>query len=275
MKPSWTAQGAVAQRAVLTRRGVLDDPWAQGMLTGPMAIVSRLGGIAPRVALRRAVTLAGFAGLELWIDDRLGRALDEGVHQVAVVGAGLDARAWRLGRDGVVFFELDHAASQRAKVEVAPGPGVRWVTADLRREDASSSLIGAGLRIDAPALVVVQSVTMYLTEATVRRQLERLADDLGPGSRLLVNFQPSSPPPTARTRRQLRLQRLARAGSGEGFTFTADPGAAQALVESTGWAVTERTGGRSAARALVPASAGLPVDAVDESKTLIAGRLAP
>ena len=61
------------QRAVLTDMGVLDDPFARGMLGPSMAatgwVVSRLGD---RVSTRSA-TLAGFGARVLWIDTRSAR----------------------------------------------------------------------------------------------------------------------------------------------------------------------------------------------------------
>ncbi|MBA2625656.1 MAG: class I SAM-dependent methyltransferase [Acidimicrobiia bacterium] len=54
-----------------------------------------------------------------------GQALDAGIEQVAVIGAGYDRRAWRFHRDGVQFFELDHGATQQDKARRAPGRGRR------------------------------------------------------------------------------------------------------------------------------------------------------
>jgi methyltransferase (TIGR00027 family) len=174
-----------------------------------------------------------------------------------------------LRRDGVQFFEVDHAASQQQKTGVAPGPGPTHVEADLRTGSAAGALAAEGLDASQPVFFILQSVTMYLTEEIVRRQLAQLAQAAAGGSLLAVSFLPASPPSTAQTRRQLRLQRLVRRGRGEGFTFGVDPDEAVALVEDAGWAVRERTSFREAARSLVPDTAGLPVHAIDERKSLV------
>ena len=75
----------------------------------------------------------------------------------------------------------------------------------------------------------------------------------------------------ARNHRQLLVQRLARVGSDEGFELTINRPDAVALVDASGWVVTEQTGMRGAARAitsraLVPPDSGLPVDAIDHNR---------
>ena len=120
MKRSWTAQGAAAQRALLTRIDVVDDAMATSMLTPGLRWTTAVLGHAPHALFARAVTLAGAAGTCRWFDAQVVGALDDGIDQVAVLGAGYDSRAWRLGREGVRFFELDHAASQAAKRSAMP-----------------------------------------------------------------------------------------------------------------------------------------------------------
>jgi len=269
VKQSWTAQGAAAQRAIFADWGLLDDRCSRAMLTRPMAALSWVCGHLPRRIWSRSVTLAGAAGSDLWFDAAVAAALDAGVEQVATIGAGFDSRAWRFRRNAVRFFELDHHASQQEKVRRAPGPGPTYVEADLRADDPGTALVAAGFDPTQPACFVVESVTMYLQGPQVRRVLGQLAAVAATGSRLAVNFLPATPPSTASTRRQLRLQRLARMGSDEGFRFGVDPDEATALVAAAGWTVTEATTFRAAARTLLPADSGLPVDAIDERKTLL------
>lgn len=272
MRRSWTAQGAAAQRAVLSDRAVLDDPLAHSMLSPSMKAISWLVARGPRSLFEKSVTLAGAAGSDLWFDHAVAAALDSGAQQVAIIGAGYDSRAWRLARPSVRFFELDHVASQEAKRQVAPGPGPTYVTADLRTESAASALVAGGVDPDLPVVFVVESVVMYLTDEVVRRQFSEFAG-FAAGSTLLVNFLPSSPPETTQTKRQLRFQKLVRLGGGERLTFGADPGEAAALVEDTGWRVVEQVSFRQAALSLAPAGTGLPIEAIDERKTLIRAEL--
>jgi methyltransferase (TIGR00027 family) len=261
-----------AERAVLDDMGVLDDPLARGLLTPSMAAIVWGVRHGPDRLGARSVTLAGLAARVLWVDAQVASALDAGVDQVAVIGAGYDSRAWRFRRDGVRFFELDHAGTQQDKVRRAPGPGPTYVAADLTADDAAEALLEHGLDASRPALYVVEGVTMYLGEDVVRRQLGQLATASAAGSWLAVDFFPPPGAGTAQDHRLLRLQRLARIGSGESFRLQVDRSRAVELVEAAGWDVTEATSLRDAARALVPRESGLPVDAINEHKTLIAGR---
>jgi methyltransferase (TIGR00027 family) len=219
----------------------------------------------------RSVTLAGIAARVLWFDAQVTKALDAGIKQVAVIGAGYDSRAWRFRRESAQFFELDKGATQQDKVRRAPGPGPTYVEADLTTQGAAEALREHGLDASRPALFVVEGVTMYLDEEVVRRQLGELGRSSAVGSRLAADFYPPRDAGRPRDHRQLRLQRLVRAGSGEAFRLCVNRPQAVELVEASGWDVSEETSLREAGRDLVPRACGLPVDAVNEHKTLVAG----
>jgi methyltransferase (TIGR00027 family) len=271
-KRSRTAQGVVAERAVLTGMGVLTDPYAAGMLTPSMAAIVTLLRLLPNRVCARSVTLAGLAARVAWFDDQVAQALDAGISQVVVIGAGYDSRAWRFRRDGVQFFEVDHGATQADKRRRAPGsgPGPTYVETDLVVQSAADALRAAGFAESRPAQFVIEGVTMYLDGEVLRHQLRELRTMAAPGSRLSVDFSPPTGAGTSRHRRQDRLQRLSRVGSGEGFRLQVDRAGTVDLVESCGWTVTAAVSLREAARALVGRGAGLPVDAVNEGKTLVA-----
>ena len=273
-EPSRTAQGVAAERAVLTHMGVLADPVARQMLTPSLAAITSAVERLPARVRARSSTLASLAARVLWFDAQVADALDAGIGQVAVIGAGYDSRAWRFRRDGVRFFELDHPATQREKARRAPGSGPTYVEADLTAQSAAEALREGGLEVSRPALFVVEGVTMYLDESVVRDQFAALAAASAAGSRLAADFYPPRRAGTPSNRRQRWLQRLARAGGDEGFRLAVDRPRARALVAAAGWEVVEATSLRDAAVALVPRASGLPVEAVNEHKTLVAGRRA-
>jgi methyltransferase (TIGR00027 family) len=270
---SRTAQGVVAERALLTHLGVIDDPYAASMLEPGFRRLEALLSRLPARTWRRSLTLAGLAARVAWMDAHIASAIDDGIDQVAIIGAGYDSRAWRMRGEDVRWFELDHPVSQAAKRGVAPRAGPVFVEADLLAVSAARRLHLAGLDPDRPAVFVLEGVTMYLPHRTVVDQLRGLAASSPPGSRLLADFTPPPESGTASNRRQLWLQRAARGGSGERFRLTVTPDGATSLVESTGWTVTETTPMRDAARTLVPASAHLPVEGVNPGKALIAGTI--
>jgi methyltransferase (TIGR00027 family) len=205
-----------------------------------------------------------------WFDSQVVSALNDGIRQVAVVGAGYDSRPWRIPGDGVRFFELDHPATQQDNIRRAPQPGPVYVGSDLTTEDAAKSLLDCGFDQSMPAVFILEGLTMYLSEDVVRRQLQLLANMSAPGSRLALDFYPPSNTGTAQHHRQLRVQQLARTGSGELFRLALDRPQAVGLVQASGWNVGESMSLRDAANTLVPRETGLPTDAVNEQKTLIA-----
>lgn len=272
-KPSRTAQGVLAERAVLHEMGLIDDPFARPMLTRPMAALFQVARRWPDRIPTLPVTLAGLAARVRWHDAEVVQALDDGVTQVVVVGAGYDSRAWRLRRDGVTFFELDHPTSQADKIRRAPeGPGPTYVAADLRSDSAVEVLLDGGLDPSRCAVFVLEGLTMYLDPDSARRLLSELAAGSASGSRLSTDFYPPPDDGTSAHRRQNRVQRLARAGSGEDIRLVLDRADAVAFVTDCGWEVTAATGGRDAAEALGLGGAELPIDAVNPAKTILAAR---
>ena len=182
---SRTAQGVLAERAILTDMGVLSDRFAAAMLTPSTDLVVALVRRLPYRMRAQSVTLAGLAARVTWFDVQVTNALDKEIEQVVVIGAGYDGRAWRFGRPGVQFFELDHAGTQRDKRRRAPGPGPTYIEADVTEQSAGEALVG-GLDESRLAVFVIEGVSMYLNEEVLRHQLLDLRRVAAIGSRLAV-----------------------------------------------------------------------------------------
>ena len=85
-----------------------------------------------------------------------------------MLGAGLDARAWRLAL-GVPFFEVDHPDTQRRKAQRAPTEGApRYVAVDFATTRVADALEAAGHDATVPTAWVWEGVTMYLPDVAVR-----------------------------------------------------------------------------------------------------------
>ena len=238
-RPSNTAQYVAVVRAILHARGAIDDSYAKAMLTPTM----RAAFVASRAPLLRSATRSGLyaalAARTLVFDAAVTRALDDGITQVAIIGAGYDSRAWRLARKGVRFFEVDHPATQQAKRERAPVGGPVFVPVDLERDDLGDALAGAGLDPTVPTQFVIEGVTMYLLEDDVRALLIALYVLAADRSRLAVNFAP--PPGTGDTRDRWRQRSLRALGiaRGERHVFFVGADGARTFVDGTGWSVDE------------------------------------
>lgn len=182
-----------------------------------------------------------------FFDRHLVDALDVGISQIIVVGAGYDSRAWRFARPQVVFFELDHPSTQADKRTRAPIDGPVYVPVDLTAHTIEGALTAAGFDRSRPAMFIIEGVTMYLSGHDVRALLRELSDCAAPDSRLGVNF--AAPPGSGTVVDRLRqgtLRLFGKAG-GEAHQFFLHVSEAAAFVEATGWHVTETSTLRSEA----------------------------
>lgn len=168
--------------------GVIDDPHAGAMLRRSYRVLARALTSPPLSRLARSPTLAFLAARTRFFDDAVASALDSGVEQVGIIGAGYDSRGWRLARPGVRFFEVDHPATQRDKRRRTPRGGPIYVTADLRSDRLSLLLPLAGFDSSRPAVFIVEGLTMYLPESETRALLGDLATLAPPDSSLAANF---------------------------------------------------------------------------------------
>lgn len=189
-KGSRTARMVARFRALASERipHVVADPWAAA-LTDAVAVddAERYVEAHPHSVLYLGLRTASF-------DDDVRRAIDAGIDQVVILGAGLDTRAARLATPGVRFFEVDHPATQADKRErlanVAGYPieAATFVTCDFERQDFLARLAAAGHRSDAPTIFVWEGVVYYLTEAAVRATCTRIAKGCDPRTRLAFDL---------------------------------------------------------------------------------------
>ena len=175
-------------RASTAPNAICDDPWAL-RLAGPEgeALSRRWDAHSPAMELWMALRTR-------YLDDCVTRTLDRGVRQVVILGAGLDTRAARLGREGVRFFEVDQPASQADKrerlsrFEAYPMEAATFVPCDFERDDFVQLLETAGLDRRSPTCFVWEGVIYYLLEAAARSTLRRLAAEFDPRSLLVFDF---------------------------------------------------------------------------------------
>jgi methyltransferase (TIGR00027 family) len=118
--------------------------------------------------------------------------------QLVVLGAGLDARAWRMTELAeVVVFEVDHPVTQADKRERLgrrePVAGdVRFVETDFADRGLGEALQHAAHQAELPTTWIWEGVVPYLTRAQVENILVEVRARSAPGSRLVVNYQAPS-----------------------------------------------------------------------------------
>lgn len=178
---SRTALGAAGHRAahqVLEGGSVFADPLA-----------SRILGPDAEAAVAEARARPERRGLRLFIamrsrlaEDCALTAIEGGVRQILVLGAGLDTFACRLPpREGLKVFELDHPATQRDKRARLAAAGIgepgrlAFVAHDFEQGDMIGALVAGGLDMGQRTFVIWLGVTPYLTEDAVYATLAALA----------------------------------------------------------------------------------------------------
>lgn len=125
------------------------------------------------------------------IDDAVRAARNS---QLVVLGAGLDARAWRMTElSDVAVFEVDHPASQQDKRERADGlepvaKSLTYVPVDFGRDALGAALAGAGHDSAVATTWVWEGVLPYLTQPEVDSTLAVVAGRSAPGSRLIATY---------------------------------------------------------------------------------------
>src|SRR5580765_5988247 len=173
--PSQTARRVAAHRLDFTRIPAdYGDPAADYALAVDVAA----GRQAPAGRMHDYL-----AARTTFFDRTVTGALGRGVTQVVVGAAGYDGRAFRYAKPGVRWFEVDHPATQRDKLERLGRLGidashVRFVEADFTRDPVAGRLRAAGLDPDVPSLFLLEGVAVYLEPDVledVLRQFRRVA----------------------------------------------------------------------------------------------------
>ena len=126
---SRTALGAAGHRAAhqaLDGGVVFSDPLALAILGGDAEQAIAFAMERPeRRAMRFFVAMRS-----RFAEDAAAHAIERGVRQILVLGAGLDTFAYRVERrEGLRVFELDHPATQRDKQPPSRGRAPRGASA--------------------------------------------------------------------------------------------------------------------------------------------------
>jgi methyltransferase (TIGR00027 family)/uncharacterized protein (TIGR02246 family) len=259
-------------------RALLASPAAAGDAAGPEASMTGVGNTARWIAASRAREselalplfsdpyareLSGEAGFELqkhmraamgapgdgpdlylsirtkFLDDALVDAVrTRNLHQVVILAAGMDTRAFRIPWPSAVkVFEVDrdeifdHKEAVLGRAGASPSCDRHVVRADLARP-WTAALAAAGFERSKPAGFLVEGLLMYLEEAEVLALLTAINGIAAPGSWIAldaVNPEVMTSPYMSRYMNALR-----EAGSPWKFGIE-DP---ESFFRQHGWAAT-------------------------------------
>lgn len=173
----WTASARAQESAREDR--IFYDPWAAALAgeQGAQWLSQRSGNVAPMVIRTR------------YFDDFLQRVVrDANLHQVVLVAAGLDTRAYRLNwPKQTQFFELDQPDVLQYKDTLLNAAGAqptcnrKTIPTDLTG-DFGAKLIASGFDPHLPAVWLLEGFLFYLPEASILQILEHITRLSAPGS---------------------------------------------------------------------------------------------
>jgi methyltransferase (TIGR00027 family) len=196
-RPSQTALTAAAARAAHL---IVDDPPVIFADTLAMILLAdkaetfvgyhRAHGEHPVLSSARAQV----ACRSRYTEERLAAAVESGITQYVLLGAGLDTFAYRSALAGRVrVFEVDHPATQRWKRDQLAAAAIdlpaclTFVPVDLEHGLLRSELVRAGFDPASPAFVSWLGVTMYLTESAIAGTLGEIGG-LAPGTQIVADY---------------------------------------------------------------------------------------
>ncbi|MCO4746414.1 MAG: class I SAM-dependent methyltransferase [Proteobacteria bacterium] len=142
----------------------------------------------------RPAPIALFVHRRTWFFDQcLERAIQDGVKQVVILGAGWDVRGWGLLADrGVEVFEVDMPATQAVKKQAVAAGGlpmdaVRFVSTDFMEKTWLEAITEAGFDASLPTFFLLEGLIYYLDDASIEATLRDIAA-AAPGSALAFDY---------------------------------------------------------------------------------------
>jgi methyltransferase (TIGR00027 family) len=181
-EPSRTALLIARQRAahqLLDHGSILNDPFTVKILREDEKDVLQFASRYPLASIGRMIVSARSRIAE----DALSAALERGIRQVVILGAGLDTFALRNPHGGfeIRIYEVDHPATQAWKLErlaeaqIALPPRLAFVPVDFEQDALGEKLAAAGFQQDSPAFFTWLGVVPYLTENAIGSTLNAMS----------------------------------------------------------------------------------------------------
>jgi len=180
-QPSRTALGAAFHRAahqILDGGSIFSDPLAARILGSDAESAIRSAPDDPsQRRLRRFIAVR-----TRFAEDALAAAVERGVRQLVVLGAGLDTYAYRTSlAETQRIFEVDHPSTQAwkrqrlAEVAIAIPRQLTFVPLDFERQNLADGLTAAGFDQAQRTFFTWLGVVPYLSEQAVLSTLGFIA----------------------------------------------------------------------------------------------------
>lgn len=257
---SRTALAAASHRAVhqiLEGGRIFSDPLAVRILGESPEELARRAGETPHARRMRIF----IASRSRFAEDALSDAVERGVRQLVVLGAGLDTFAYRspLARR-LRIFEVDHPATQawkRSRLEaakIAMPESLVFAPVDFSQGSLADGLAAAGFDSTTPTFFTWLGVVPYLERAAILSTFRFVA---GLAGRASLVFDYGDPPETLPpAMREVYEQRAARVAElGEPWLTFFEPEELRAELLAAGFSRVDDLGPRDIAARYFPSRA--------------------
>lgn len=205
---------------------VFEDPIAVPILGASYAEELRRTPLRPdrpfSVALR-----AFLVARSRYAEDKLRQAVENGVEQYVLLGAGLDTFAYRNPYPHLRVFEVDHPATQEWKRQllqrnrIAVPENLRYAPVDFEGQSLAEQLQTAGFAMNKPAFFAWLGVVLYLTREAFDATLNLIAEQPAGSGVVLDYSQPREVlPPLERLAHDSLASRVEQAGEPFRLFFT-------------------------------------------------------
>ncbi len=129
-------------------------------------------------------------------ENLLDEAINRGVQQYIILGAGLDSFAFRRLdiSNKLQIFEIDHPKSQQWKRKSLQKAGIikpdnlSLIPVDFEKQSLPVEMIQGGYNPDAPSFFSWLGVTQFLSEEAVFATLDYVAKSAAPGSEIVFQY---------------------------------------------------------------------------------------
>jgi methyltransferase (TIGR00027 family) len=193
--PSRTALRVAVRRAVhqlYDSPVIFNDPIAVPILGETYA--EELRRASPETESAFSTAMRSFlVARSKYAEENLGRAVQNGVQQYVLLGAGLDTFGYRNPHPSLRVFEVDHPATQVWKRQLLESSGIPvpesliFAPVDFERQSLADQLETVGFDFDAPAFFGWLGVVPYLTLEAFRATLHFIAER-SPGSGVTLDY---------------------------------------------------------------------------------------
>ncbi len=244
---SITAPGIAVARAIESEKPeevrICYDPFAAKFLSPWFYRFMRLF-IDTGYAERTGAGVLGFLVARCrYMDDLLQEMMGNGLQQLVILGAGYDSRAYRFEqlKTGVRVFEVDHPATQQAKMKKVKAvlgqlPGnVTYVGVDFNRDTLADKLATQSYDEHRKTLFIWEGVVMYLSLHAVDSTLGFIVHHSGPGSQVVFDYIYTALLDGSVRHGEVSRMRRVRRFSGEGLAFSIQQGMVKDFLVQRGF----------------------------------------